>query len=108
MKKRKCTWDTKNDSEINHRFEKLLHEARIAIEILENNISNLYTPEGLFEVFKEGFLPVPYMFDAQKKYPEATKWQTAVINGGVEVVDDNGKPIDTETRYKRIVAKYGR
>lgn len=108
LKKCKHTWNTQNDIEINDRVVRLLHEARSAIKILEDNIDRLYTPEGLYKVFVDGFFPVPYMLDTKQKYPNATKWQTAIINGGVYVVDDEGKPIDTETRYKSIVAKYER
>ena len=31
-------------------------------------------------------------------------WHTAIKNGGIKVVDDEGNVIDTLTRYRRIIA----
>ena len=82
---------------------RLLSEASAAIAIMEKAIPNLYTPEGFYKVFVEGFLPVPYLMDQQRKFPKATMWHTAIKNGGIMVVDDNGAIINTIDRYKKIV-----
>lgn len=92
-----------NDPAVRYRFEELYTEAKEAIRLLEMHIPNLYTPEGLYKVYQAGFLPTPYILDQEKKFPESTKWNTAIINGAVKVVDDNGKPIDTISRYKSII-----
>lgn len=91
------------DREVELRTEELYDECREAIGILENYLPDLYTPEGLYRVFKEGFLPVPYMLDPQHKYPRATLCRTALRSGGIRVVDGEGKPIRTTERYKRII-----
>ena len=41
--------------------------------------------------------------DPMRKYPKATKWQTALKDGGIKVVDDKGKPIYTPSRYLSII-----
>ena len=69
----------------------------------EENIPNLYTPEGFEKVFKEGFLPVPYLMDQNHKYPKSTMWKTAIKNGGISVVDDDGNIISTVDRYRYII-----
>ncbi|MBQ6166561.1 MAG: hypothetical protein IJK41_03905 [Muribaculaceae bacterium] len=91
------------DRDVNARFENLKTEALESIRLLENHIPNLYTPSGLFKVFEEGFLPVPYLMDPLRKYPKATKWQTALKDGGIKVVDGKGKPIYTPSRYLSII-----
>lgn len=91
------------DRDVNARFENLKSEALESIRLLENHIPNLYTPSGLFKVFEEGFLPVPYLMDPLRKYPKATKWQTALKDGGIKVVDGKGKPIYTPSRYLSII-----
>ena len=91
------------DSEVKHRYEELIHDARVAIRLLEENIPNLYTPEGFEMVFKEGFLAVPYLMDQHNKWTKATMWKTAIKNGGICVVDDDGKIISTEDRYHYII-----
>lgn len=90
--------------DIQYRVEALFSEAKEAINLLEEHIPNLYTPEGLFTVFREGFLPVPYLINQKDKYPKATQYETAIKNGGIYVVDENGEIIDTSTRYKKIIS----
>lgn len=94
----------KYDKDVQYRYEALMYEARAAIKLLEDNIPNLYTPEGFEKVFKEGFLAVPYLMDQDHKYPKATMWKTAIKNGGISVVNDDGKIISTEDRYRYIIS----
>ena len=95
--------DMKHDKDVQERYESLLYDARAAIRLLEENIANLYTPEGFELIFKEGFLAVPYLMDQNHKFPKATMWKTAIKNGGIAVVDENGKIISTEDRYHYII-----
>ena len=97
------TPNTLEDSDVTERFDNLYDEAKQAIELLEKTFPDLYTAQGLYRVYEMGFLPTPYIFDPERIYPNATKWHTAIINGGVKVVDDDGKPIDTLKRYKSIL-----
>ena len=97
----------KYDRETNERAEALYAEAKGAIDLLEANIPNLYTPEGFYKVFTEGFLPVPYLMDQQRKFKKATQWQTAIKNGGIKVVDVEGNVIDSMTRYRKIISLMG-
>lgn len=106
LKKNGKTFDTTHDLEIKERTHSLYEEAKESINILEGFFSNLYSPEGLYNVFKEGFLPVPYLLDQHHEFPKATKWQTAVVNGGVKVIDEKGEPMYTPNRYRRIIAAY--
>ena len=94
----------KYDRETQERADALYAEAKGAIELLEANIPNLYTPEGFHKVFTEGFLPVPYLMDQKRKFKKATQWHTAIKNGGIKVVDEEGNVIDTLTRYRRIIS----
>lgn len=93
----------KFDRDVLERYDVLMNEARAAIKLLEENIPNLYTPKGFERIFKEGFLAVPYLMDQNHKFSKATMWKTAFKNGGISVVDDEGKIISTEDRYKYII-----
>lgn len=95
----------KYDCETQERADVLYAEAKGAIELLEGNIPNLYTPEGFHKVFIEGFLPVPYLMDQKRKFKKATQWHTAIKNGGIRVVNDEGNVIDTLTRYREIISQ---
>ena len=96
--------DMAHDKDSQERQKKLYAEAKAGIELLETNIPNLYTPEGFYKVFFEGFLAVPYLMDQKRKYPKATKWKTAIKNGGISVVNDEGEIIETTTRYRKIIS----
>jgi hypothetical protein len=100
--------DMKYDKDVQYRYEALMYEARAAIRLLEDNIPDLYTPEGFAKVFEEGFLAVPYLMDQQHKYSKATMWKTAIKNGGISVVDEDGKIISTEDRYHYIIDRMER
>jgi len=95
----------KYDTEVKYREEALYSEAKSAIEMMEKAVPNLYTPEGFYKVFVEGFLPVPYLMDQKRKFPKATQWHTAIKDGGIKVVDDEGKVIDTIKRYRTIISQ---
>lgn len=94
----------KYDKEVNERMMDLFEEAKTAILLLENAVPNLYTPEGFAYIFEQGFLPVPYLMDQNRKYPKATQFATAIKNGGIKVVDDEGNVINTIDRYKKIIS----
>lgn len=93
----------KYDKDVQERYETLLYDASAAIRLLEDNIPDLYSPEGFEKVFKEGFFAVPYLMDQDHKFPKATMWKTAIKNGGIAVVDEDGKIISTEDRYHYII-----
>lgn len=97
--------DISHDSDLIYRCNELESEVRESIKILENSIPNLYTPEGLYYIFKNGFFPVPTMLDEHNKYPMATKWITRIKKGGVRVVDNDGEIIPTPKRYRNILSQ---
>lgn len=103
-RKKGLTPNMKYNNEVQDRYNGLIYEARKAINLLETNIPNLYTPEGFYTVFKEGFLAVPYLMDQNNKYPKAKIWKTAIKNGGIYTIDDNSNIINTEDRYRYIIS----
>ena len=106
MRKLGLVENMKYNDDVKFREENLYAECRGAIDILEKNIPNLYTAEGLYKVFREGFFPVPYLLDLQGKYPKAKNNFTAIKNGGVRVVDEKGEIIDTLKRYRQIIDRF--
>ncbi len=104
-RKRGAIPDMRYDMDVKERFESLYEECKTSIVILENALPNLYTPEGFYKVFEEGFLAVPYLMDQKHKFPKATMWKTAIKNGGIRVVDNKGNIIYTPDRYKKIISQ---
>ena len=91
------------DQDLSNRMNELYWEAKESINLLEQYIENLYTAEGLFFLFKNGFFPIPYMVDSNSKYPLATNYLTTMKNGGVRVVNANGRIIPTPERYRVLL-----
>ncbi len=95
--------DMRYDPDVKERADSLYEECVASIKLLENAIPNLYSPEGFYKVFVEGFLPVPYLMDQNRKFPKATQYRTAIKNGGIRVVDEEGNIIYTPDRYKKVI-----
>ena len=105
MRKKALVPNMAYDKEVEERFYEMYVDAKESIFLLEQNISNLYTPEGFYRVFIEGFLPVPYLMMSRDEFKKSKSYNTALKNGGIRVVDQNGVVINTIDRYKTIIAK---
>ncbi|HOS16707.1 MAG TPA: hypothetical protein PKX15_06850, partial [Bacteroidales bacterium] len=90
------------DKEVIWRTEEMYSEAKDAIAFMEQHIPNLYSYQGLYEVFNDGYFPVPFIIDQNNTYPKARMFTTAVKKGGVKVVDEKGQDMKTLDRYKKI------
>ena len=96
--------DMESHPEVVRRTRELLQGARAVISAIEGAVAMPYTPEGLYQVFAAGFLPVPYLWECRDKFPHAVGWKTQVINGGVHVVDETGKTIPPQLRAAAAAA----
>lgn len=88
------------ETDVRDRTVDLLSSARALIAEMEKLIPNLYTPEGLYTAFELGFLPVPYLWGERGKFPNAVNWNTGIVNGGVAVLDETGKPMPIQRRIE--------
>lgn len=93
------------DKNVKDRVDDMYYEAKEAIKLLESYIPYLYTPEGLFKVFNDGFFPVPYLVNQKQKFKKAITYLTAIRNGGIRVIDENGNTVNTVERYKKIISQ---
>jgi hypothetical protein len=97
--------DMRYDQDVNERTERIYFEATEAVRMLETAFPDLYSPEGFARIFEEGFLPVPYLMDHERLYTKATGWRTAIKDGGISVVDEDGNVIPTSVRYRKILSE---
>jgi len=100
LRKTKKIEDMSFNSNVQYRYDELLEEVKTIISLLENNINNLYTPEGFYKLFRDGILPVPFLIDNENKFPKAKHYQTRIINGSVKTVDIDGNTIPAVKRVK--------
>lgn len=89
--------------ETRERTEDIISELSIVINLLENHYKDLYSPKGLYDVFIDGILPVPYLWEGRQEFKEAVKWNTALINGAIKVIDNNGVAIRPSKRIFDIL-----
>ncbi len=89
--------------EVLARTEELLSGARCVLKAVESVIPAPYTADGLYETFKAGFLPVPYLWECRDEFEQATRWPTQLVKGGVKVVDERGRIITPENRAQAVV-----
>lgn len=83
----------------------IINEIRMVISLIENFYLDPYSPDGLYKIFHDGLMPVPYLWEGREEFKEAIKWNTAIINGSVEVVDEMNNPILPSKRIAEIFSK---
>jgi len=103
LRKRGEIEDMSRHPEVQQRTQELVSGARALLNAIECTIPAPYTAEGLYQVLRSGFLPVPYLWECREEFEHAVRWKTQIINGSVKVVDENGVPISTQDRAQAVV-----
>jgi len=96
--------DMSGHPEVRERVSFLIQGARHVLATVEACVDRPYTPQGLYDVFRLGFLPVPQLMHCRDEFPEAVRWQTEVRRGRVDVCVD-GKPLPPEERMQQVTAR---
>jgi hypothetical protein len=94
----------KNHPEVEQRTNDLVTEVRAIRQLIEKHIPNPYSAKGLYTIFHKGIMPVPYLWEGREEFKEAVKWKTAIVGGGVKVVDEMGVPVKPTKRIAEIFA----
>lgn len=102
LKRANLTPDVMTD-DIIMRTQRLEKAARKIIEAMEENINDLYSPEGLYIAFVAGWLPVPELWSESDEFLHAKCWETKMSNGGIELVD-HGLIMTVDTRINRCIS----
>lgn len=106
LKARKKAGDLALSKEVTERTRDIVQETKTVIALIEKYIDDPYTPIGLYEIFKRGVMPVPYLWEARNEFMKAVSWNTALSDGGIKVVDKNNKPITPSIRIKSIFREF--
>jgi hypothetical protein len=92
----------KHQPEVDARTKTLYSEVKHAVRVLELHIPELYTAKGLYEVFHRGVFATPYLWEGREEFKAAIEWKTTLIDGGMQVVDNQGKVISCAERFEKI------
>ncbi len=87
---------------VTERREQLLSEAHEILHDIERRIPDPYSAAGLYRIFEEGYLPVPNLWNCRETFPHAVDWNSRLINGGTELVNERGQPLDVAARLDRL------
>lgn len=105
LKQRGNIDDMKYNKDVQARTKELYNEVKAIVRLIESNIPNPYSADGLYKIFKKGIMPVPYLWEGREEFKDAVKWKTGLVNGGVSVIDEIGKPVKPSTRIGKIFNK---
>ena len=92
------------NQDVTKRMLHLINEAKIVINSIEITIKDTYTPQGFYDIFKMGFLPVPQLMYCREEFPEAIKWNTKLRNGSVDIYLA-GKIISAKERMNLMIRR---
>lgn len=102
LKKQGLTPDVMTDDILKRQYE-LETACRKIIKAMEDNIPDLYSPEGLYLAFVAGWLPVPELWSDSDEFVHAKGWGTRMTNGGV-VLCDHDVIVTTDYRINRCIS----
>lgn len=88
------------DGDVSERMSFLIQGARDVLATIEECVDSPYTPQGLYDIFRLGFLPVPQLLHCRDDFPEAVRWSTKIRNGRVDVYED-GKALPVRERMSQ-------
>ncbi|MGM0465107.1 MAG: cobalamin-binding protein [Acidobacteriota bacterium] len=101
-RRKNAVFDVISSPEIKDEAQELYEESKTMIDHMQKSIPNLYSSGGLYKVFKSGYFPVPYLWEGRDKFSKAVNWKTKLINGGIQVVQENGEKMPVEKRLALI------
>lgn len=88
------------------RTHDILEQVRYTVDFIEKNYKNPYSAQGLYDIFRDGLMPVPYLWEKRDEFSNAVKWKTGFENGGVFVLDENNKILKPKERIQ-LALLYG-
>lgn len=97
--------DMIENKEVRERTNDLYKNVKEMVKLIDKNIDNPYSADGLYEIFQIGVLVAPYLWEGRQEFKDAVKWNTNLVNGSVKIVDESNKPIDPVERVSEIFLK---
>jgi hypothetical protein len=102
FRRKNAVEDLTQHKDLAEQTKELTEETIMLIKDMEKRIKNLYSAEGLYTVFRMGYLPVPYLWECREEFVKAVKWTTKIIGGGVHVVNETGRKMAVRERLQKI------
>lgn len=68
--------------------------------LIEKNIKEPYSAEGLYQILKKGILAAPHIWECRNEFEAAINYKTRVVDGSVVLVNEKGKPLNVIEKVK--------
>ncbi|TVR84989.1 MAG: cobalamin-binding protein [Saprospirales bacterium] len=92
--------DMASNIEVKERTQDILEQVRFTVDFIDKNYHDPYSPQGLYDIFRDGLMPVPYLWERRDEFSNAVKWKTGFENGGVFVLDEDNNVIKPSQRIQ--------
>lgn len=90
----------RGEAECRERERALLSGARAVLACMEECLADTYSERGLYGMLKAGFFPLPGLTELREEFPEALRWSTRFLDGGVRAVDGSGREVPLSLRLE--------
>lgn len=87
---------------MDNQVEELFFTCRELILDIEKKVTNPYSPQGFYDIFTKGYLPVPFLWGNRDLYKNASDWETKIVDGGIFLVDNEGRKLTIDKRLEKI------
>ncbi len=84
------------ENEIDEKTNELIHEVSILLNSIDTNIDDPYTAQGLYDIFKYGYMQTPYLWANKEEFPNASYFKTKVYHGSTYLYDKQDDRIDAK------------
>lgn len=101
-KKTNLSFIHKYEDEVSKRVEELYEEVKTYYKHIKNNIKDLFTPKGFYELYTKGYLTAPYLWSDNDEYKKVKMFKTRLVNGSVKVVDETNRLLTTNEKLTII------
>jgi len=91
-----------HNEDVEIRTQTLVEQVMASVAFLESRIPDLYSPAGFYKIFQQGVFATPYLWEGRDEFAQAANCKTDFIDGGVCMVDDQGKPINPFHRLQTL------
>jgi len=92
--------------EVEYRAEEILEHCRARLKLMDNLKIDTTTVEGLYDVFKNGFLPTPQLWGQREFFPAATSLATRLLGGSVKLVGEDETPLSASDHILILKANW--
>lgn len=84
------------ENEIEEKTKELIDEVKILLDSIDSSIKDPYSAQGLYDIFKYGYLQTPYLWANKEEFPNANYFKTKVHHGSTALFNKKDDRVDAK------------